>query len=426
MESISSTLAAEGPIGCQGGPSATPVPFLISWNITKRCNLRCAHCYLDACELDGCDETSTAEAERFIGEIASLSPHAMLILTGGEPLLRQDWPQLSRYASGLGLTVVIGTNGTLLDDSMVEEMIKSGVKGAGISLDSATPPYHDRFRGVSGAWEKTMAGIDTLKRHGLDFQIQFSVTRENLPDLSAIIDLAHKKGARAINIFFLVCTGRGQGMTDLSPREYEDTLKYLVKAEKEHAGIMVRARCAPHFLRVANTLNSESPVLKGGTSGCIAGTGYLRISPDGHVTPCPYMPASAGQASLKTCGLKDIWQENAIFRSLRRPGYNGRCKDCEFNDICGGCRARALARTGDLMGEDPWCEYKPEGRANKSEACEGKAMAEWTESAKERLRKVPFFLRGMVKTGVERYANSKGLKEITPELMIEMRQKTGR
>ncbi len=413
-------------MGCS--KEMTPTPFLISWNITKRCNLKCSHCYLDASELEGKGELSTADAKRIIDEIASLNPHAMLIFTGGEPLMRNDCMELFSYASEKGLMVVIGTNGTLLDEQNVKEMIKNGVKGVGISIDSTGSSYHDRFRGLNGAWEKTTKGMEILKRHGLDFQVQVTVTRENYSDIADIIEFAYKKGARACNVFFLVCTGRGQELTDITPKQYEDTLTYLVRAEKDYEGkMMVRARCAPHFLRIAHKLNPESTLLKGATSGCIAGSGYFRITPEGDVTPCPYMPTKVG--SLKETSLSHIWTTSPVFQSLRNPKYEGKCRDCNYSEVCGGCRARALSATSNLMGEDPWCEYKPEGkRVRESESQRVKVTEEiiWTNEASERLGKVPSFLRTMVKKGVERYAKEKGFREITPEIMAELRKRAGR
>jgi len=392
-------------------------PYLISWNITRRCNLRCSHCYLNASELAGEGELSTQEALRVIDEIASLNPHTMLILTGGEPLLREDVFELARYSSNRGLTVVIGTNGTTLDEGIVARMLEAGVKGVGISLDSAEPIYHDRFRGLPGAWERTDRGVDILRRQGLEFQIQVTVTKGNLQEIPHVIEYACQRGAKAANIFFLVCTGRGQEMTDITPSQYEEVLRYIVKAEKDYEGrMMVRARCAPHFLRVAQGINPESSVLKGATSGCIAGTHYLRITPEGDVTPCPYMPVKVGNVRDK--GLSEIWWGSEVFHVLRNPKFNGKCKDCEFNDICGGCRARAYAETGDIMGEDPWCEYEPGVRGK-----DDTIQIQWTEEALERLERVPAFLRGMVRKGVEGYARRKGLKEVTPDLMAGLRKR---
>lgn len=397
-----------------------PAPFLISWNLTKRCDLRCAHCYLDAGELEGAQDTSLKKTKDIIGQIHALNPGAMLILTGGEPLMRPDIYDIAGCASAKGLTVVIGTNGTLLDRPSVRRLMDSGVKGAGVSLDSVNKAIHDRFRGVEGAWERTVKGIDALGAEGLDFQLQFTVTKENRADLPSILKLAMDKGARAVNVFFLVCTGRGQGMTDISPSEYESVLEYLIKAGKEFEGkMLVRARCAPHFVKTASNIDPDGALSKGFASGCIAGAGYLRISPEGFVTPCPYIPVTASTPNLKDKSLKELWETDPAFLSLRSRQLKGRCAECEFSESCGGCRARALALNKDLMAEDPWCEHVPSA---------GKRTAEepvWTIQAAERLEKAPSFLRPMIKKGVEAYAKKKGLKEITPEVMAELRQKTG-
>jgi len=396
-------------------------PFLISWNITKRCNLRCAHCYLDSSELAGHSELPAKEAKKVIDEIAALNPNSMLILTGGEPLMRDDCLTLSSYAALRGITVVLGTNGTMLNDKTVGLMVKAGVKGVGVSLDSASPSYHDRFRGIAGAWEKTDAGIDILREHGMDFNIQFTVMRDNIAEITPVIEYSLKKGAKAVNIFFLVCTGRGQDMVDITPGQYEQVLTYLMEASRVYEKrIMVRARCAPHFLRIAFQKDPRSPLL-GATSGCIAGTGYMRITPDGYVTPCPYIPVKAG--NIMETGLKKIWEDAEVFKTLRDKKYDGRCKECEYRDICGGCRAKALASTSNIMGEDPWCEYEPKGGGAVSVMEEDLV---WTEEARERLSKVPGFLREMVKRGVEGYAREKDINKITPDIMAELKKRTGR
>ncbi len=400
-------------------------PFLISWNLTRRCNLRCPHCYLDADQLDGGrGDLSTAQALAVVAQLGDFCPGAMLILTGGEPLLREDIWQVAAAAEQRGLMVVLGSNGTLLNAELIPRLKTSGFQGVGVSLDSIDPQTHDRFRGLPGAWERTLAAVDEMRRQGMEFQMQFTVTRGNYEEIPRLIELAADRGARAANVFFLVCTGRGQRMSDITPRQYEEMLQYLVRAEETYKGrTMVRARCAPHFLRLVADADPDSELMRGATSGCIAGTGYFRITPEGDVTPCPYMPGSLG--NLLERPLAEIWNRDDTLSSLRAPVYHGACADCEHHAVCGGCRARALSATGDLMGADPWCEYDPGKKPETSPAPSPPVVAEWSPEARERLQQVPFFLRSMVKSGVERYARQKGLAAITPELMMEMRSRVG-
>jgi AdoMet-dependent heme synthase len=401
-------------------------PFLISWNLTERCNLRCPHCYLDATQLDGGQEDiSPADALDIVDQIAGYCPGAMLILTGGEPLLRPDFWQIAQRAADKGLATVLGSNGTLLTPEIIERLIEVGVQGVGVSLDSVDPVAHDRFRGQEGSWQKTVNAIDTMARVGLEFQIQFTVSKNNYDQVPQLIAMAAEKGAKAANIFFLVCTGRGQQMTDITPAQYESMLTYLAKAEKTYEErLMVRARCAPHFLRIVDQENPDSAIMRGTTSGCIAGTGYFRITPKGEVTPCPYMPEAVGD--LKKQSLKEIWEQDAVMQSLRKPEYHGKCQICSYQEACGGCRARALSASGDMMGEDPWCEYIPPPIPENPLAPKTDNKPVWDDAARERLAKVPIFLRSMVKSGVERYARKKGLSIITPNLMQEMRSYVGK
>ncbi|MEK7778126.1 MAG: radical SAM protein, partial [Chloroflexota bacterium] len=249
-------------------------PSLISWNLTQQCNLRCPHCYLDATSLPDEAELSSAEALGVIDQIAELSPGAMVIFSGGEPLLRSDLPYLVRHASGRGLMPVLGTNGTLLDRGAIGELVACGLAGAGISLDSPAAEYHDSFRGMPGAWRGAVTAMEGCRRMGIPFQVQTSLSRENLPHLGDMARLAHGLGAAAFNLFFLVCTGRGKRLTDITPQEYEQAMNALATLQEDFPEMKLRPRCAPHFTRLLaerGTSDDELPV------GCLAVTRYLRL-----------------------------------------------------------------------------------------------------------------------------------------------------
>lgn len=396
------------------------VPYVISWNLTSRCNLRCAHCYIDASQaMPG--ELSTAEALRVLDEIAEVNSETLLILTGGEPLMRPDLKELVARASGLGMTVVLGTNATHLTEDRARTLAECGLAGVGVSLDSLLASRHDEFRGVGGAWEATLRGIDAARHAGIDVQIQMTLTRDNVHELPAVVRFSRETGARVVTVFFLVCTGRGQELVDLTPEEYERNLKWL--AGVKHDGIMIRPRCAPTFRRVLAQANPDSLLLKSDAGRCMAAKNYCRITPDGKVTPCPYMPLVAGDTREDSFG--KIWEKAPLFESLRDPSLQGRGGDCEYQELCGGCRARAYAATGDPLAEDPWCTYVPgTDPSPKHERGEREeATITWTAPAEARIKKVPFFVRRMVRSAVEAAARREGLAEVTVEVLDKARRR---
>jgi radical SAM protein with 4Fe4S-binding SPASM domain len=401
------------------------VPSLVSWNITRRCNLNCAHCYLDARARESSkDELTGDEARLFIDQLAALSPGAMMVFSGGEPLLRPDLPDLVAYASGRGLLPVLGTNGVLLTDTVASKLADRGLAGVGLSLDSLDPARHDAFRGVPGAWRKTVTALDACHHAGLSVQIHTTATGENYHEIPELIAWADDHAAVAFHLFFLVCTGRGEQLTDISPTQYEAALSYLLEAEKTYRGrMMIRARCAPYFLRFAKSRNPEVATI---AAGCLAGKTYLRVTPEGELTPCPYLPLVVG--SLKVDSLAGIWNQADVLQRLRDPQLRGRCGICEFDKLCGGCRARAYASEGDLLAEDPWCEYQPAGTRPELGASGGEPVLPepaWTAEARARLARVPAALRHLVEKSVVAYAKSKGASAITPEIMAEVRARTG-
>ncbi len=440
------------------------LPYTVSWNLTQRCNQQCAHCYLSAFpHATTTDELTTEECFRVMDEMAGVNPDLLLILTGGEPFLRRDLFDLAGHAVHLGFTVVLGTNGFLLREKQATAMRQHGVQGASISLDSTDPGRHDAFRQFPGSWEGAIRATEALRAEGLPFSLHMSVTGWNVGEIPAMIDLARRLGARVLNLFFLVRTGRGEGLTDIPAKEYDRILTFLARVqgvgpalphadgvsqslsasqgvpgskdpyaeEFGHAGdLVVRAKCAPFFRRILFALDPASPLLSNFAEGsCPAGQHYCRIMPNGDVTACPYMPVVAGNVRRSPFG--DLWRGASIFQDLREARLGGRCGSCEFSRICGGCRCRAYATFGDYLAEDPACVYQPgayggrviELPAHQTFGTRAEATLTWTAEARARLKGIPGFARGMVVAGVEQYARDRGVAVITPELMQETRQR---
>ncbi len=398
-------------------------PFLIAFNLTRRCNLGCRHCYLDAgTKAQGeTGELGTAEALALIDQIADLSDETMIVLTGGEPLLRGDIEELAAYATGRGLMTVLGTNGIGLTKKRVASLVKAGMRAAGISVDSLKPEYHDNFRGMAGAWAKTMAGIDECRAAGLMYQVHFSVTEENAHELDDMIAFCRSSGAAVLNVFFLVCTGRGETFTNITPRTYERVLARVAQAARDEQSLIVRARCAPHFKRMAMEMDPPLPVTQADgydAGGCHAGIRYARITPEGGVTACPYMEESAG--NVRESGFAQIWHDAPMFNALRNPELEGRCGECEYTRLCGGCRARPLARDGNLMGEDFLCAYQPGGGAIIAPMPQTNSNMPWSEEAEQRLMHVPAFVRRFVKRRAEDFAREKGEGEVLASHLDEL------
>jgi radical SAM protein with 4Fe4S-binding SPASM domain len=435
-----------------GGSTA----YAVSWNLTRRCNLECTHCYLSAsagAEAGG--ELTTEECRRVIGEIALVNPAVFLILTGGEPLLRRDIWDIAALAADRGFTTVLGTNGVLLREREAALMRERGVRGASISLDSTDPARHDAFRRLPGAWEGAVRATRVLADAGLDFSLHMSVTDWNVDEVPAMIDLARELGAKVLNFFFLVRTGRGRNLTDIDAAGYERILTYLARVQGVGGagapaggpagfedpwstavgradGLLIRAKCAPHFRRIIWQLDPASPLLRNYAHGsCPAGKHYCRITPEGDVTPCPYMPVVAG--SLRRASFADIWREAAVFGDLRDARLGGRCGACEFSRICGGCRCRAYATHGDYLAEDPACGYQPGAHGGRvidlpatlTFGLPVRCELSWEPAARERLEAIPSFARGMVARAVEAYARRRGESVITTALLADARARWG-
>ncbi len=423
-------------------------PYVVSWNLTYRCNLACEHCYLDAggTPLVGTEnfadrsELGTEECFRVIDEIAAFAPECVTILTGGEPLLRRDILEIVRRAAARGLWVVVGTNGVSITENVSRRLAEAGARGLSLSLDALDPDRHDRFRKVRGAWRNTVEGAEILNRTGLPFIVQTTVGSHNLGELDAIADFAHDRlAAKVWNLYFLVPTGRGQFVSDITPAQYDEVLASLYRIQKKYNGrMLVNAKCAPHYIKTVlenGDTGAQIRTYSGGAGGCPAGTHYMGIRPNGDVTPCPYLPVFAG--TLRSSSLADLWASSALFTDIRRrTSLGGRCGECEMNGHCGGCRARAYGMSGDLMAEDPLCTHTPgtfagsplltlRGPATATGAIEygpeSATTIAWDDAAAARLKKIPAFVRGMVVRAVEDSCRRNGIGRVTAEELEKIR-----
>ena len=436
-------------------------PYVVSWNLTYRCNLACEHCYLDAGGTPLVDtqnfadrsELGTEECFKVIDEIAAFAPECLTILTGGEPLLRRDILEIIRRAAERELWVVVGTNGVRITENLARRLAEAGVRGLSLSLDALDPDRHDRFRNVRGAWRNTVEGAEILNRTGLPFIVQTTAGSHNLGELDAIADFAHDRlAAKVWNLYFLVPTGRGQFVSDITPAQYDDVLASLYRIQRKYdRRMLVNAKCAPHYIKTM-LKNGRSPArtYSGGAGGCPAGTHYMGIRPNGDVTPCPYLPVFAG--TLRSSSLADLWTSSELFTRIRRRssssgGLGGRCGECEMNGHCGGCRARAYGMTGDLMAEDPLCTHTPgkfagspllalrpaDGAGPPSPlrgfaetpliqyGGESTTTIEWDDDAAARMKKIPAFVRGMVVKAVEDSCRRNGIERVTVEELERIR-----
>ncbi len=339
---------------------------LVAWETTRNCNLACKHCRAsaDLGPFDG--ELDTAASFRLLDQIAELgSP--IVILTGGEPLLRDDIFDISRYGTDKGLRMVMAPNGTLITPEHARNMADSGIKRISVSLDGATREKHDDFRGVPGAFDGALRGIELAKEAGIEFQINTTISKLNLDQIPMIQELAVRLGAVAHHIFLLVPTGRGKYMIDqeINAREYEETLNWFYD-QRDKTPLQLKATCAPHYYRIlrqrareeGKKVTFESHGLDAVTRGCLGGCGFCFISHRGIVQPCGFLQVDSGNVTQES--FADIWRGSKVFLALRNyDDLKGKCGECEYKRVCGGCRARAFEATGDIMDEEPLCSYRP-------------------------------------------------------------------
>ncbi|MGC9325505.1 MAG: radical SAM protein [Desulfomonilia bacterium] len=327
-------------------------PTILAWEVTRACTLKCLHCRASSIPDPEPDELTTQEGFSLLDQLAREGTR-MVILSGGDPLLRQDIFDFAQHGSSRGLRMTMATNGSLITEETASRILDSGIVRVSISLDGVTPEIHDEFRGMPGAFESALRGIDILSGAGIPFQVNTTVASMNVREMEHFPDFVRSLGAVAWHVFFLVPTGRGQTLEPATVKQYRDTLEAFYDVYM-HAGIECKATCAPQFYRILAQKGEEVT-----TRGCLAGTGFGFVSSRGIVQPCGFLQMNCG--SIRVSSFAEIWENSPILRSLREFGeLKGSCGTCTFRDVCGGCRARAYEILNDVMEVDPICWFPQE------------------------------------------------------------------
>jgi heme b synthase len=343
------------------------VPRLVFWETTAACNLKCIHCRASAVDFQSPDDLTTKESFALLDSIASFA-RPVIVISGGEPLVRSDIFDIASHGNGLGLKMVMATNGTLLTPDIARKMKESGIQRISVSLDGASAASHDDFRRQQGAFDSALAGIEYVKAVDIPFQVNTSITRRNIDEIEEIMALAERIGAVALHIFLLVPTGCGKEIADeemITPRQYEEILNWFYDQSKTTT-LNLKATCAPHYFRIMRQraakegvkITPETHGFEAMTKGCLAGSAVCFVSQKGDIYPCGYLPVKAG--NVRETPFPQIWNGSELFRVLRDESkLEGKCGPCEFKNVCGGCRARAFAETGNFLTEEPYCAYTP-------------------------------------------------------------------
>ena len=356
-------------------PFVPGAPFLVVWDYTYLCNLRCKHCYASAGKPLP-DELNTEEALDVVKQLADAGV-TIIALSGGEPLMRKDIFDVISLAHDYGMYTAVASNGTLITREFAKKLKDSGLGYIQISLDGATPETHDTFRGLPGVFERTLRGIKNCVEAGVFVEVSTAVTKFNYKEVPDIIEMCEEMGVNWWMMFNFVPTGRGRFIieNDLTPEEREELLKFLWVRLKSGRRMQVLST-APQFARVSLQMEEEAkekagevivpthfynPKLHGQLielsefiGGCGAGRFYCAIEPNGDIYPCVFFPLKVG--NVREDRFEDVWDNNQVFWDLRdRDKLKGHCGECEYRYVCGGCRARAYGYFGDYLAPDPGC-----------------------------------------------------------------------
>lgn len=361
---------------------------LVFWELTARCNLKCCHCRAEAMDDFAAGELTTAQVLAVARDIRATADPIM-VLTGGEPLVRKDFFDIAKGCVGMFSRVALATNGTTVDEAIARRIVETGIQRVSVSIDGAKAATHDAFRGVPGSFEATLRGYDAMARAGVSLQVNATVAKHNIDEVEELLNFVIARKAAAFHVFALVPVGCGAQISDdarLSTEQMEKFLRWLfIKSVELRDRIHIKATCAPQYYRIMREVSREMGIplpasghpggrpgahppqagqkpagapggMEAMTRGCLAGSAVCFISRIGDVQPCGYLPVIVGNVLKQPFG--EIWRNSQEFSSLRNPGkLKGKCGSCGYRVICEGCRARAYAATSDFMSEDPDCSY---------------------------------------------------------------------
>mgnify|MGYP002338365145 CR=1 FL=1 len=340
-------------------------PFVIIWEVTQACDLECEHCRADAQPDRHPQELSTAEAKSLLEDASRFGENQLVVLSGGDPLVRDDIPELIEYGTDRGLRMTLTPSGTTsLDHDVIDDLNDAGLKRLALSLDGSTAEKHDTFRGETGTFDQTVAAAEYAAEQGIPLQVNTTVSKTTVEDLPNIASLVADLEAVLWSVFFLVPIGRGRLLEPISPKRAETVMEWLLEqTEKRDFGIKTTE--APHYRRVAvqSQQSAQKPSAKtdsiGRSGGIRAGDGFAFVSHTGSVFPSGFLPLSAG--SVRESSIVEIYRNGELFQALRDENrFRGKCGACSYRNVCGGSRSRAYAYTGDPFESDPLCPYVPQ------------------------------------------------------------------
>jgi len=359
-------------------------PRLIAWEVTRRCSLNCLHCRASAQDIPYQNELSLDECKQLLDGMTQFTPTPIMIVTGGDPMMRPDIFDIIEYGNSLGLRMVIALCGQHLSPDIMRRLKKSGIMKASFSLDGSTAESHDTFRRVPGSFDAVMESMAYAREADVAFQVNSTISKYNVSELPGILDLVITSGADSFHPFLLVPTGNAKDLLDmeLAPEEYEKTLRWIYAKSQEIEEITVKPTCAPHYYRIVRQEQKGKPKPQsaphghghphghGGhpqghgfssmTKGCLGGQGFAFVSHTGKVQICGFLDVECGDVRDTDFQFKPIWETSPVFQQMRDiDGYHGRCGVCEYRNVCGGCRARAYNVTGDYLDSEPFCSYVP-------------------------------------------------------------------